>query len=401
VKILVVHNSYTERGGEDEVVDSEIKLLKNHGHEVRTYRCWNRDIEKFSFFRKLSILRKEIIYSDKTYNAVRKLVAKEKPDIAHVHNTFILISPSVYYALSDANVPIVQTLHNYRWICPKAILYRNGKICEKCIGGNFCYSIIYKCWRNSHILTLALVRAIYKHSKLKTFQDKISAYVVLSEFSKDKFIESGLSSEKIFVKPNFADSDTIRRSDDFENFAIFIGRLVDYKGVQTLVKAFKRLGSYRLKIIGDGPLYSQLAKEVKKIGNIDLLGRLSYRGTQEYIKRAAFVVLPSECYENTPRVVIESLSCGVPVLVSDRAFIGGSVGKDGIGLEFKAGDADSIISKVESFVENKHLLSEMGKNALRVYKERYTPQKDYELIMKIYGKAIEINRKLRCESGST
>ena len=275
----------------------------------------------------MSILGKEIVYSDETYKTIRELVIKEKPDLAHVHNTFILISPSVYYALSDENIPIVQTLHNYRWICPKAILYRDGKICEKCVGGNFYHSIVHKCWRNSRVLTLALARAICKHSKLKTFQNKISAYIVLSEFSKDKFIEAGLSSEEIFVKPNFADSDTTQGRDGFEDFALFIGRLVDYKGVQTLVNAFERSGSCRLKIIGDGPLYEELAEKVKKIGNIDLLGKLPHKETQEYIKRAAFVVVPSECYENTPRVVVESLSCGVPVLVSDRAFIGGFIKK--------------------------------------------------------------------------
>jgi len=393
MKILVIHNSYLERGGEDEVVKSEIKLLKSYGHEIVEYRRSNKEMESFSFLRKIYVLLKEIIWSQDSYEAVKELIIKEKPDIAHIHNIFLLISPSVYYALSEGNVPIVQTLHNYRLICPKGILYRNGMICEKCLQGNILHSVINKCWRDSFFLTSALARILCKFCKKRDFLDKISAYVALGDFSKKKFVEAGFPSEKVFIKPNFVDIDTLNMRDGFEDYAVFVGRLVDYKGVLTLVDAFKTLGNYHLKIIGDGPLLGELKTKIEKIETIDLLGRMTNDKARDYMRRAAFTILPSECYESTPRVIIESFSCGVPVLVSNRAFKGESVEEHNVGLEFIAGDSNSLADKVRYLMENRQSLAEMGKNAFIIYQEKYTAQKNYESLIEIYNKAIELHEK--------
>jgi len=392
MKILVVHNSYSEPGGEDEVVNSEVRLLESLGHKVILYKRSNKEIADFSFFKKLHILSREIIWSQETYNQIKKLIAEEKPDLAHIHNIYILISPSIYQALDDSGIPIVQTLHNYRLICPGGIFYRSGKICEKCISGKLIYSIIHCCWRGSFWLTLALSKALGSPGRRRTFHDKISTYIVLSEFSKEKFQKAGLPSEKIFVKPNFVDSDNRAQRSSFDNFVLFVGRLSDYKGILTLVEVFKNLPKFRLKIVGDGPLRGKLTQEIAKIVNIDLLGRLSYQDTQASIKRAVFVVFPSECYESTPRVVIESLSYGVPVLVSDIGFKGGDVEKEGIGLKFEHGNSNDLMLKVKQLMGNREQLKEMGKAAFKVYKEKYTPQRDYELLMDIYEKAIATNK---------
>jgi len=392
MKILVIHNSYLERGGEDEVVESEIKLLEDFGHKVIFYRRTNKDIKNFSLFKKIKFLGKEIIWSKDTYIRIKELVRKEKPDIAHIHNTLLLITPSVYCALCEEKIPIVQTLHNFRLLCPKGILYRNDRICEECVKYGLICAVVHRCWRNSFILTLALVRMLKIHFKKKTVQNKIDAYITLSKFNKDKFVKVGLAEEKIFVKPNFVDIDIESRNRS-QDFILFVGRLVGYKGIKTLITAFRNLAGYNLKIIGDGPLYGGLTEKVKKISNIDLLGRLSYKETQHYIRCAAFLVFPSECYESTPRVVIESFSCGVPILVSDRGFKASTISKEGVGLEFRAGDSSDLTDKVRYLMNNKQLLEKMGKNAFKVYKEKYTPQKSYELLMGIYNKVIELYKK--------
>src|SRR3989338_4491025 len=198
MKILVIHNSYLERGGEDEVVDSEIKLLESFGHKIIFYRRTNKDIRKMSLFRKIKFLGKDIIWSKDTYTKIKELARKEKPDIAHVHNVHLLITPSVYYALSDEKIPVVQTLHNLRLICPKGIFYRNGGICEECPTRGHMRAVVHRCWRNSFILTFALARMLKAHFKKKTFQDKIDAYIALSKFSKEKFVKAGLTEKKIF-----------------------------------------------------------------------------------------------------------------------------------------------------------------------------------------------------------
>jgi len=392
MKILVIHNSYLERGGEDEVVESEIKLLESFGHKIIFYRQINEDIKNFSLFRKIKFLGKEITWSRDTYTKIKELARKEKPEIAHIHNTLLLITPSVYYALNEEKIPIVQTLHNFRLVCPKGILYRNGGICEECVEYGLIRAVVHRCWRNSFILTSALARMLKTHSRKKTFQDRINAYITLSKFNKDKFIKAGLAGEKIFVRPNFVDIDRENRNRS-QGFILFVGRLVDYKGIKTLIAAFRNLPGYNLKIIGDGPLCGELTEKVKEISNIDLLGRLSHKETQYYIRHAAFLVFPSECYESTPRVVIESFSCGVPVLVSDRAFKASAIQKEGIGLEFRAADSSDLADKVRYLMNNKQLLEKMGKNAFRVYKEKYTPRKSYELLMGIYDKAIELHKK--------
>lgn len=387
MKILIIHNHYFERGGEDEVVESEIKLLEKFGHKVILYRRSNSEIKEFNLLKKISLLTKEIIWSEDTYREIKKLIRAEKPDIAHIHNIFILVSPSVYYALSEENIPIVQTLHNYRLFCPAGVLYRSHRICEDCTGTNFIPSLIHRCWKHSFILTSAIARTLDVHFGRGTFREKIDTYITLSEFSKKKCVEKGLPDKKIFIKPNFVDKNYEERN-DFQNFALFVGRLVDYKGVEVLIEAFKKVVLYELKIIGDGPLYKELKEGLKKTQNIDLLGRLPYHQTIEYIKRSSFLIFPTECYESTPRTVIECFNCGVPVLASDIGYMKELVQDGFSGMLFRTQNIDDLICKIQYLMTNRDLLVRMGKNARKVYEEKYTPEKNYHLLMDIYKNAI-------------
>jgi len=390
MKILIIHNSYLERGGEDEVVESEAKLLQEHGHKIIFYRRSNKEIDNLSIVAKISLLTKGIIWSESVYNEIKALIKRERPDIAHVHNIFVRISPSVYFALNEENIPVVQTLHNYRLVCPKSILYRNGRVCDDCSDSQFLPAIIHRCWKESFFPTLALARALRVHFRRRTFQNKVGAYIVMSRFSKNRFIKAGLPEDKIFIKPNFVELNTPKKHNN-SNFCLFVGRLVDYKGIEFLVEIFKRLKDYKLKVIGDGPLIEKLKAEVHETPNIELLGRMTHNRTIEYMRRTYLLIFPSKCYESTPRTIVEAFACGTPVLVSDRGFLGDKIDKKGAGLSFKAQDSDDFTLKIKSVLKNKRLLEQMGENALRLYRQKYTPDINYNILMGIYNKLLTNN----------
>ncbi|MBL7197503.1 MAG: glycosyltransferase family 4 protein [Candidatus Omnitrophica bacterium] len=388
MKILIIHNRYLEEGGEDRAVNAEVTLLRKFGHTVFFYERSNKEIEDFSLSKKISLVTKNIAWSKDSYREVKKLIKKEKPDIVHIHNIFILISPSIYDAFKEENIPIVQTLHNYRFVCSKGILYRNGRICEECIEGNFTPSLVHKCWRNSYFLSYFLARILKVHFKNKTFKKKIDCYIALSKFSKDKFVEAGFPEEKIFIKPNFLELDVEGKSDIY-NFALFVGRLVDYKGMDTLITAFRKLDKYYLKIIGDGPLYKELKKETVSMNNIELLGKLSYKKTIEYIRKCRFVIFPSECYENLPFVIIESFACGTPVIASRLGAMEEIIEDGCTGLFFKPGDSENLATKVKWARVHKEEMQVMGEEARREYYKKYKAEKNYETLIGIYNLLVE------------
>lgn len=386
MKILVVHNHYLEKGGEDEVVYSEINLLKKFGHKVNFYERSNTEINGISLFKKLCFFTKDIIWSDETYGEIKDLIKKERPDIAHIHNIFFLISPSIYYALSEENIPIVQSLHNYRFICSNGLFYKDGKICEKCVNNHFWPAVVNRCWRNSFFLTLLVTRVLKTH--YKTFRGKINTYITMSEFSKNKFVEAGLPKEKIYIKPNFIDLQ-IKERKNVKDYALFVGRLADYKGLDTLISSYREIrNNFPLKIIGDGPLLKDMQAKIRKTNNIELLGRLPYDRTIKYIRNSAFVIFPSECYENMPRVIIESFACGIPVIASNIGPIKEIIQEGLTGLFFDYGDSKDLSIKIKYLMENKNLISKMGENACKIYEKKFSPEVNYSILMDIYNKTL-------------
>lgn len=392
MKVLVIHNRYLEGGGEDKVVDTEIKLLQSFGHKVIFYVTSNEEIAKLPFYKKIYFLLKDIIWSKKTYFETKELIKKEKPDIAHIHNIFIFLSPSVYNALKEEKIPVVQTLHNYRFLCLNGLFYRENKICEECLGKNFAMSVFRKCWKNSLFLSFFLARMLNLHFQKKTFQQNIDTYIALSRFSREKFIEAGFPPDKIVIKPNFIDLKEVEE-ETTGDFSLFIGRLVEYKGINTLISAYNRLSGQSIKIIGDGPLFGRLKKKTKTMDNIELIGRLSWEQTIHYMRMCKFLIVPSECYETFGRVIIEAYACGVSVVASNIGAIRELVEEGVTGLLFRPGDVNDLCRKIKYLAGNNELLISMGKNARRTYEEKYTLEKNYAILMEIYKKTIENSKK--------
>jgi glycosyltransferase involved in cell wall biosynthesis len=390
MKILLIHNTYQQPGGEDVVFEQERRLLQQHGHEIVTYQRSNHEIEQLSMFERIALVTR-IIAAEDSKQQVWKILEMFQPDLVHAHNTFMMISPSVYEACGEAHVPVLQTLQNYRLLCPAALLFRDGHVCEECSEHGLTRSVWHGCYRDSRPTTAAVALMLKTHRERRTWTDAVTGYVVATEFARQKFIHGGLPAEKIFVKPNFVDPDPGERSQPGD-YALFVGRLSPEKGVSTLLAAWSRLGpSIPLVIAGDGPLRPRLEAEVAKnnLRQVSFRGRLNPSETRAAMKQARFLVLPSLWYEGFPMVMAESLACGTPVLGSRLGAIEEIITDGRTGLHFTPGDPTDLGEKVEWAWNHPSELTAMGREARLDYESRYTSEMNYSLLMAIYQQVIK------------
>ena len=397
MKVLLIHNFYQFHGGEEESFLSEKKLLQNKNHKIITFVRDNKSIRNYMPIKKVTFVV-NTIFSFDTYRKLRKIVTEEKPDIAHAHNIFPLISPAVYYILKRYNIPIVQTVHNYRLLCLNGLfLTNNGKICEKCKKGNFFYGILNKCYHKSYLQSFVMAITIFIHRIfLKTFSRKIDTFISPSKFLKEKLIEGKIPEEKIIVKPHFIECERIKPSYEFDNYAVYMGRLSKEKGLFTLVRAFKNIMNITLKIVGDGPIRKDLENYIdrERIKNVQFLGYINGDDRFDVLKKAMFMLFPSECYENMPYTILESFACGVPVVASR---IGGlkELVIDGYnGLLFEPGNIEDLKQKIVNLLNSRELLLKMRYNARKTAEERFSEKKGYENLIEVYQKAKNPRRKI-------
>lgn len=383
--VLIVHNYYKFPGGEDTVVQNEIRLLEKHGYRVYFYSRRNNEIDGFSFIRK-ALLPVTMFFNLKTFFDVKRIINKKNIEIVHVHNTLNLISPSVYYAALLCKRPIVQTLHNFRFICPSAILYRNGKVCEECISSGFKKALIHGCYRNSKIQTLILVACLKLHFILGVY-DKLN-YICLTEFNKNKLLSSKyMKGKRIFLKSNFVvDSAIMIPAEKRKEQFVFVGRLEAIKGIQFLLNAWRSLNDIheKLIIIGDGPLKEWCNEFIKSnsIKNIELLGFQRHDKALNIIAESKALVFTSECYEGLPVSIIESYSVGTPVICPDFGNHGLIV-KEGItGLHYKFKSEKSF---ERATLKMKDKYQDYVSNCRKEYLENYNEDKNYEILEKIYN----------------
>jgi glycosyltransferase involved in cell wall biosynthesis len=387
MKVLIVHNSYLQQGGEDSVVTAEKEMLLRHGHKVCLYWRTNEELGKYPFLQKIKFVLQDILWSKKTYEDLSRIIKEEKPDIAHFHNTFLMVSPSAYDACRDAGIQVVQTLHNYRFLCPIGVFYRENRVCEDCLHQGMKAAVKNRCWKNSYGLTWLLTRIIGYMKKKRILQKRVSRFIVLSEFSKEKYVQNGFPVEKFIIKPNFIDFDPGVRKQKGD-YVLFVGALRNYKGILTLVQSWRMLGdSVTLKIVGDGPLHNEIVRMASQ-QNIEILGAKPFAQTLEIIKAALFVIVPSECYENFPRIIIESFACGVPVLASDLGAMQEQIEDGETGLLFKPGDQLDLIRKIRMMLEDKERLACMGRNARKRYEQHYTSGKNHDHLHAIYREVL-------------
>ena len=390
MRILIAHNRYQQAGGEDNVVEAERALLSQHGHDVELLLVDNRDLAD-------GILTQIKTAFTATYSRIGRAKLREaisifRPDIVHVHNFFPQLSPSIYDACADEGVAVVQTLHNYRLICPGALLMRDGNICEQCITGSPYQAAVYGCYRNSKLGSLAVAHMVATHRRLGTWSKKVNHFIACTEFSKSKFTQAGFSEDRISVKPNFvldpqASTDPKKRDDwkSREGFALFVGRLSPEKGVRTLFKAWTTLDiHYCLKVAGCGPLEDEMPEQTNIVG----LGFQAQDNVRSLMDEALFLVVPSEWFEGFPMVIVEAFAHGLPVLASRLGSMGEII-EDGVtGLFFEPGDANDLALKACWLLERPEECRRMGKNARNRYVEKFSPEVNYAQLLSIYMQVI-------------
>lgn len=376
-RILFIHNRYQQRGGEDEVVDSEIRLLRDRGHVVELYQRDNHEIPGHGMMRTAA----GSIWSGFTWRDMQSELDHFRPDMVHVHNTFPLISPSVYWAASRYQVPVVQTLHNFRLFCVQAMFLRNGSVCEDCLGSVPWRGVLRGCYRGSRSQSGALAVSLAAHRVLGTFRNKVSRYIALNEFCREKFIEGGLPRERVCVKPNFVDVQQPPQGP--RSGALFVGRISAEKGADVLVRAVRKMNDLKLTVIGAGPEQDRLAL----LPGVRSIGWQDQDAVHAHMRSSSYLVMPSVWYENFPRTLVEAFACGLPVIASRIGALAELVEPGRTGLLFDPGSADSLQKTLDWAEQNPDRMREMGANAREVYEREYTAERNYEKLMSIYSDA--------------
>jgi len=380
-RILLVHNFYQIGGGEHTVFENEKAMLLENGHQVYTYTRSNDELKKSKW--KLLLLPFSTTWSLRTWREVRRIVREKNIDIVHCHNTFPLISPSVYYAARSGGAAVVQTIHNFRFLCPNGLFFCDGKACEDCREQNSFLPALKKgCYRNSKIQTAVAVAMLKIHRWLGTYR-KIN-YIFLTEFNRSKF--DGLldvRGENLFVKPNFVGRAQAPGGEIRKKF-VFAGRLDGYKGIGFLVEAWKSLPrEYELHIYGDGEHRALVEAAAAECPNIRWFGFRPQTEVFTDLSTSAALVFPSTCYETYPMILAEAFSMGRPVVAADLGNHGDIVRTSGGGTLFSYGDAVSFRKAVETVVQDNE---DYSRRAAAYYENHQTKEKNYEKLSEIYDK---------------
>lgn len=393
-RILQVHNFYQIPGGEDVVARNEKRLLEEHGHKVYTYYRTNKELGERGIIGKL-MLPFTAVYSLRTVREVKHLIKENQIDIVHVHNTLTMVSPSVFYAAFQCNVPVVQTLHNFRMLCPAGSFFRDNVICEECVSGGLKCAVKHKCYRNSTLQTIVSAMILKIHRMLGTYR-RVN-FICLTEFNRNKLLES-LDSEnvpeakktvdasRVYIKPNFTFAEGLAPSDseESEEYFLFAGRVEALKGVDIAIKAFEKIPDKQLYIAGTGPMMEEMQTYVQERGlhNIKFLGYLQKEEMAERFYHAKAVIMTSQCYEAFAMTIAEAYSYGVPVIAGRVGNMAGMV-KEGItGVKFQYDSAEDLAKKVREFETLD--LKMLKENAREFYQERLRPEDNYQKLIAIY-----------------
>ena len=386
-RVLIAHNDYQIGGGEGNVAESEARLLKKHGHTVTMYRRDNSEISSYGVLQKCR-LAFATFFSFRTYREVRALIRENRIDVVHVHNTVPLISPSIYYAAWAEHVPVVQTVHNYRFLCPNGVFYRDGRVCEECLQRGLFRAVLHGCYRRSRAQSLLLASAIQLHRWLCTYR-KVEAYICLTAFAKEK-LSAVVPASHIYIKPNAVETERtpIPYAEHGEDF-VFLGRLDAEKGVWILLQAFSKLPQRKLTVIGTGPEAGAMRAYIDehRLSNVQMMGALPHAEAIEQVARARALVMPTQLYEGLPLTVLEAFALGTPVVGSALGAVRTVIDAHGGGFLFDQTSPDALVSTIEGCTQAQ--LCAASLEGLRASETAFDPEKNYETLLAIYTLAAQ------------
>lgn len=380
MKILIGHNRYQWAGGEDAVVRTESRLLQEAGHQTQIFEADNQNVSEG--FRGLFKAR-DLFWSSVSYDRLRATIRMFKPDVVHFHNIYFALTPSVYDACRDEGVAVVQSLHNFRMFCANALFFRDGHVCEDCLTKSPLEGIKNRCYRDSYLSSAAVSAVTGFHRAQKTWVNKVDRFITATEFTRQKYVSAGLPASKITVKPN-----VYIPNPDFVNprgeYVLYVGRLSEEKGVHRLLEAWEALPNVPLKLMGDGPLSSQLKEFVlkKKMTQVEFLGTLDDAKYNYYMQGARFLVIPSQCYENFPRIAVEAFAFGLPVLASRLGSLAEIIVEGETGRLFDSLNSAALSSLAQRMWDED--LKGIATNVRRVFQEKYSPEVNLRQLLEIY-----------------
>ncbi len=380
MRVLQIHSKYKKRGGEETVVEEERAVLENHGHTVIQYIRDNAETDNYGALGlvKLSLTQRR---NKNAVNQVAALLAKEKPDICHVHNVYPLITPAVYEVCQQQGIPVVQTLHNYKMLCTNSLFFRKGDVCELCLNKSLVHSVRYSCYKNSLLATAVQADAIQHHRRKGTWQHMVDAYVCLTEFQKDKMIEGGMPPDKLRIKPNFVHKANL--SYTYEDFFLFVGRLDEPKGLTDLLELINTCVDSRFVLIGD----SENPEIFSGFQHVNYLGPQSRDIVLDHMSRCKAVIFPSRYYEGMPMVILEAFSLQKGVIARNVGAMSSMI-KHGVnGLSYA--DANGLIKAVRELEEHDELIGKIGVGAFHDFENIYSVEQGYQNLISLYNSVLD------------
>lgn len=379
-RVLIIHNRYRQPGGEDVVAEMQARLLREKGHEVFLLEKNNREIDGYSLWRKAQLFF-QMPNNPAAAAEVREVVRSFKPDVAHVHNTLPLLSPSIYAPLAQAGVKVIQFLHNCRLICAAGTLFRAGAACTLCAKGGPENAIVYRCWANSMFASLAFTRMLRRHRRRRTWHTQVDLFVALNAYLREVLVQHDLvPAERIVVQPNFLYVEPPAAAPGGagagEGF-VFAARLVPEKGLSTLLQACALCRGTRFEIIGDGPLLpARLAPP--------FTGRLPRAEVLARLAAARALVFPSEWPEGCPSTIIEAMALSRPVIAARVPGVVELVEEGVTGLLFEPGSAAALAAQIKRLNEAPALAVRLGGAGREKYLREYSPAAGYRRLEEIY-----------------
>lgn len=393
MKVLIAHTRYREPGGEDVVADAEARMLSEAGHDVVRFERDNHELDGMPPFTAATTA----IWSRRSARAVAALVARERPDVVHFHNTFPLMSPSVYGAARSggAGAAVVQTLHNYRMVCPNAMLLRDGRPCTDCVGKPVAWpGVVHGCYRSSRAQSAVVAAMLAANSARGTYRTDVDAYIALTAFARDQMLRGGLPADRLHVKPNFVADDlpeVLPEGDDdpARPFVLFVGRLSPEKGIALLLDAIRHAPDIGLVVIGDGPCTSMVAELASdRTADVRFLGRQDPGQVASWMRRARALVMPSIWYEGCPMTVLEAFCAGTPVIAPRHGAFPGLVDDLHTGWLVEPSHWEALAAAMRRAIADNAEAHEYGVHARAVYERRFTPAVNLEQTLGIYDQAI-------------
>lgn len=386
MKVLLCHNFYRQPGGEKRAVEAQRRLLEARGHRVTLLTRDNADLAADSAGHRLRAAA-AAVWSREAVEAVRRQVDHERPDVAHVHNVFPQLSPALYRALHGAGIPIVQTLHNYRFLCPNGLLFTHGAVCKRCRTGSTLPAVALSCYRDSRAASAAMSTSIGLHRRSGTFR-LIDRLLALTPFQADLFRSSPwVRPERVEVLGNFIpDPLPEPRPPATPPYFLFLGRLTADKGVDVLLDAFAAAPELELRIAGEGPAGEALrqAADERGLGNVRFLGFVRGDAKEDLLGRARATLVPSRWYEVLPFSLLESLAQRVPAVVTGHGSLASVITDGEDGLHVPPDDPAAVARAVRRLATEDGLRDRLARNARALVEERYGEETHYRRLMEVY-----------------